>query len=81
MVNGLPGIHNQVSAALPKLYPTPVSQYDPNPQPEPGEEDQDVQQSPVTPSNARTSSRKGDYRSTHTHHVREIGIELYNSLV
>lgn len=59
MVNGLPGMNNQVPSVLPRLYPTPVSQYDPNPQPDPKETNNEVQQSPNRPANARTSARKG----------------------
>ena len=58
MVNGLPGMQNQVPAVLPRLYPTPVSQYDPNPQ-DTSEANSDQQQSPSRPANAGTSARKG----------------------
>ena len=58
MVNGLPGMQNQVPSVLPRLYPTPVSQYDPNPH-DTTEGNSDQQQSPSRPANARTSARKG----------------------
>ena len=59
MVNGLPGMQNQVSSGLPRLYPTPVSQYDPNPQPEASENDEEQKTQQNRPANARTSARKG----------------------
>ena len=59
MVNGLPGMQNQISSAPPRLYPTPVSQYDPNPQPEASENDAEQKIQQNRPTNARTSAKKG----------------------
>ena len=59
MVNGLPGVHNTVPSVLPRLYPTPVSQYDPNPQTDTCEVNPDFHHSPSRPANTRTSAKKG----------------------
>ena len=56
MVHGLCG-QQQMPSVLPRLYPTPVSQYDPNPQPETPEPKQEATQRPAT---ARTSAKRGE---------------------